>query len=80
MFQRVVNSGKVNSRRDPRGYRHTDESINHFAMTILLLGGSRNYEITHANSGAGMPSAKTVRRMLAQFDQSAEEGAETYDC
>lgn len=70
-----MNSGKINSKRDPRGYRHTDDSINHFAMSTLLLGGTRNYEITHANSGGGMPSTKTVRRKLAQFDQSAEEGA-----
>ncbi len=44
-------------------------------MTSLLLGGLRNYEITHANSGGGMPSVKTVRRMLAKFDQSAQEGS-----
>ena len=42
---------------------------------LFFFGGTRNYEITHANSGGGMPSTKTVRRKLAQFDQSAEEGA-----
>lgn len=34
--------------------RHTDDYINHFAMTTLLFGGTRNCKITHANSGSSL--------------------------
>ena len=58
-----------------RGFRFKDTVLEHFSMSVWILGGRRLYEIFNANFQGVFPSTTTIHRRLSSFNMSANEGS-----
>lgn len=61
ILKSLIDVAKLNSRRDPKGFRY-NESIQYFATYIYLLCGRACYEALSAN--LPIPQANTIRKFI----------------
>ena len=56
------------------GRRYTDTVIEHFCISVWILGGRRVFEILYSNLKGVFPSPRTIETKLAAFDIPVQEG------
>ena len=57
-----------------KGRRYTDTVIEHFCMSVWILGGRRVFEIMYSNLKGVFPSPRTIVTKLAAYNIPVREG------
>jgi len=70
LLERFVMKDEEHKKRKPNGFRHDDESLNHFAMTSRILSGPQHYEWMRANFPGIFPSLSTLDEKINKYHGS----------
>ena len=75
LLTRMMNQALKQAGKKSRGLRHDDPVLEHFCLSIWILGGRRVHEIFNTNFPESFPSPTTIHQRLLRFDLSVNEGS-----
>jgi hypothetical protein len=74
IVSRIARQIHSQGKKKSKGYRHTDDVLEMYAMISFIIGGQRHYEILYENFKPAFPSPSSSHKRLDKYYTVLHEG------
>lgn len=74
IVSRIARQIQSQGKKKSKGYRHTDDVLEMYAMISFIIGGRRHYEILYENFKPAFPSPSSLHKRLDKYYTVLHEG------